>query len=185
MLLCRQGRGLRRRRGYLPLIRHRGWWRCLGEVITCSGSRPYALVHRHEYSPCTCKIAFSSPQTKGLKPRATLQGTSRRESNGYLTRKSSKPSARERSVLFLTQTRVWDPGDHPPPKSGRAPAGVPPTNRSLLALRPPGGRWGSAVFGWRALHPPGVVFVLGFVSLINSLTWGKTLQAKPYNRALW
>ena len=93
LLLCRQGRGLRRRRGYLPLIRHRGWWRCLGEVITCSGSRPYALVHRHEYSPCTCKIAFSSPQTKGLKPRATLQGTSQRESKGYLTRKSSKPSS--------------------------------------------------------------------------------------------
>ena len=26
---------------------------------------------------------------------------------------------------------------------------------------------------WRALRPPGVVFVLGFVSLINSLTSGK------------
>ena len=38
----------------------------------------------------------------------------------------------------------------------------------------PGGRWGSVVLGWRALCPPRVVFVLGFVSLINSLTSGKT-----------
>ena len=29
---------------------------------------------------------------------------------------------------------------------------------------------GSVVFGWRAPRPPRVVFVLGFVSLINSLT---------------
>ena len=39
--------------------------------------------------------------------------------------------------------RVWDPGrliNHP--RNGRAPAGVPPTHRSLLALGS-GGRWGS------------------------------------------
>jgi hypothetical protein len=28
----------------------------------------------------------------------------------------------------------------------------------------PGGRWGSVVFGWRALRPPRVVFVIGCVS---------------------
>ena len=31
--------------------------------------------------------------------------------------------------------------------------------------------WGSVVFGWRALRPPRVVFVLGCVSLINALTF--------------
>ena len=35
-------------------------------------------------------------------------------------------------------------------------------------------RWDSVVFGWRARRPPRVVFVLGFVSLINSLTSGKS-----------
>ena len=34
----------------------------------------------------------------------------------------------------------------------------------------PGGRWGSVIFGWRTARPPRVVFVLGFVSLIHSLT---------------
>ena len=37
-----------------------------------------------------------------------------------------------------------------------------------------GGQWGSGVLGWRAPRPPRVVFVLGFASLINSLTSGKT-----------
>ena len=43
----------------------------------------------------------------------------------------------------------------------------------IVALREDG-RWGSVVFGWHALLPPCVVFVLGFVSLINSLTQAKT-----------
>ena len=38
-----------------------------------------------------------------------------------------------------------------------APAGVPPTNRPLRSG--PGGRWGSVVFGWRALaHPVSCLF---------------------------
>ena len=41
------------------------------------------------------------------------------------------------------------------PRNGRAPAGVPPTNLSLLALRE-----GSVVFGWRALRPPPVSCLL-------------------------
>ena len=45
---------------------------------------------------------------------------------------------------------------------------------AALALREDGGVvFGSVVFGWRALRPPRVVFVPGFVSLINSLIWGK------------
>ena len=32
---------------------------------------------------------------------------------------------------------------------------------------PLGGRWGSVVFGWRALRSPRVVFVLGCVSLMS------------------
>ena len=54
--------------------------------------------------------------------------------------------------------------------------GRPPNNTTAAGV--PGGRWGSVVFGWRALrrHPVSVVpvFVLGFVSLIHSLTSGKT-----------
>ena len=54
---------------------------------------------------------------------------------------------------------------------------VNPPPKPYLKLRSaaggPGGRWGSVVLGWRALRPPRVVFVLGFVSLINSLTLGK------------
>eukprot|EP00964_Phaeocystis_antarctica_P047985 scaffold27786_cov69-Phaeocystis_antarctica.AAC.2 len=41
------------------------------------------------------------------------------------------------------------------PRSGRVPAGAPPTIRS--AAGGPGGRWGSVVLGWRALRPPRVV----------------------------
>ena len=37
-------------------------------------------------------------------------------------------------------------------------------DRNTTAAGVPGGRWGSVVFGWRALRPPRVVFVLGFVS---------------------
>ena len=32
--------------------------------------------------------------------------------------------------------------------------------------------------GWRALRPPRVVFVLGFASLINSLTSGKKCERR-------
>ena len=42
---------------------------------------------------------------------------------------------------------------------------------------------GSVVFGWRALRPPRVVFVLGFVSLINSLTSGKKHQTLAERQA--
>ena len=53
------------------------------------------------------------------------------------------------------------------------PEGAPPTIRCAAGV--PGGRWGSVVYGWRAPRPrpPRVVFVLGFASLINSLTSGK------------
>ena len=50
------------------------------------------------------------------------------------------------------------------PQNGRAPPCGRPRNKPIAASAP-GGRWGSVVFGWRALRPPRVVFVLGFVSL--------------------
>ena len=40
---------------------------------------------------------------------------------------------------------------------------APPPNKPAAASGP-GERWGSVVFGWRALRPPRVVFVIGFVS---------------------
>ena len=43
------------------------------------------------------------------------------------------------------------------------PSGAPPTSRPPLPSGP-GGRWGSVVFGWRALRPPRVVFIIGCVS---------------------
>ena len=50
--------------------------------------------------------------------------------------------------------------------------GRPPTNRPLLAVREDGGVYGPLVLGVGrcAFRPPRVVFVLGLVSLINSLT---------------
>ena len=57
------------------------------------------------------------------------------------------------------------------PRNGRVPEGAPPTIRCAAGV--PGGRWGSVVYGWRAPRPPRVVFVLGFASVINSLTSGK------------
>ena len=41
---------------------------------------------------------------------------------------------------------------------------TPPNNNNPIAAGAPGGRWGSIVFGWRAVRPPSVVFVLGCVS---------------------
>ena len=42
--------------------------------------------------------------------------------------------------------------------------GRPPNKLIGIAASAPVGRWGSLVFGWRALRPPRVVFVLGCVS---------------------
>ena len=62
--------------------------------------------------------------------------------------------------------------------SSRAPTPArAPKHRSLADFKPSVAlgqkKWGSVVFGWRALRPPRVVFALGFVSLINSLISGK------------
>ena len=81
------------------------------------------------------------------------------------------------------QTRPWQRSEHSHPRSGRVPAGAPPTIRS--AAGGPGGRWGSVVLGWRALRPPRVVFVLGFVSLINFLTSGKILGGTVHGFTFW
>jgi hypothetical protein len=44
-------------------------------------------------------------------------------------------------------------------------SGRPPNKPTARAASGgPGGRWGSVVFGWRALRPPRVVFVIGCVS---------------------
>ena len=40
-----------------------------------------------------------------------------------------------------------------PETGGRAPAGAPRPNNKPAAASGPGGRWGSVVFGWRALRP--------------------------------
>ena len=75
---------------------------------------------------------------------------------------------------------VWSPyGTRPEcgtrgishPRNARVPEGAPPTIRCAAGV--PGGRWDSVVYGWRTPRPPRVVFVLGFASLIHSLTSGK------------
>ena len=43
----------------------------------------------------------------------------------------------------------------------------------------------NVVLGWRALRPPRVVFVLGFVSLINFLTSGKILGGTVHGFTFW
>ena len=66
------------------------------------------------------------------------------------------------------------PGGLPTPKPGRR-LRAPPNKPT--AASGPGGRWGRIVLvlgvGRCAFRPPRVVFVLGLVSLINSLTSGK------------
>jgi hypothetical protein len=66
-----------------------------------------------------------------------------------------------RLLPIWDQTRVWDPGDEPPLKRAGA-CGRPPNKPA--AASGPGGRWGSVVFGWRALRPSRVVFIRGCVS---------------------
>ena len=80
------------------------------------------------------------------------------------------------------KTAAWSPfGTRPEcgtrgishPRNGRVPEGAPPTIRCAAGV--PGGRWGSAVYGWRAPRPPRVVFVLGalFSNKLSHFT-GKT-----------
>ena len=79
------------------------------------------------------------------------------------------------------KTAVWSPfGTRPEcgtrgishPRNRRVPKGAPPTIRCAAGV--PGGRWGSVVYGWRApLAHPSSCLLLGFASLINSLTSGK------------
>ena len=74
---------------------------------------------------------------------------------------------------------MWDLGDCSHPQPGwrlRAPPNKP------TAASGPGGRWGRIVLvlgvGRCAFRPPRVVFVLGLVSLINSLTSGNPTDLK-------
>jgi hypothetical protein len=68
--------------------------------------------------------------------------------------------ARRRSTKCLPGgSKVYlreGPKPEPSTKKGR------PPNKPTAASGP-GGRWGSVVFGWRALRPPRVVFVIGCV----------------------
>eukprot|EP00964_Phaeocystis_antarctica_P037879 scaffold21663_cov85-Phaeocystis_antarctica.AAC.1 len=68
------------------------------------------------------------------------------------------------------------PGGLATPGAGGCLRAPPPNPYDRSAAGGPGGRWGSVVLGWRALRPPRVVFVLGFVYLIHSLTSGKRLS---------
>ena len=70
------------------------------------------------------------------------------------------------------------PGGLATPETGGRACGRPPNK--LAAASGPGGRWGSEVFGWRALCPPRAVFVIGFVSchiLPNSLMFSPMFTA--------
>jgi len=66
-----------------------------------------------------------------------------------------------RLLPIWDQTRIHGTRGIATPETGgrlRAPPNKP------TAASGPGGRWGSVVFGWRALRPPRVVFVIGCVS---------------------
>ena len=103
--------------------------------------------------------------------------TSSHTSPSHGGRAGSKGSRLVPLSMGPDESTSMGPGEISYPRSGRKAGGrlrasPQQTDRCWRSGRT--ARWGSLVFGWRALRPPRVVFVLGFVSLFAHFTPKKT-----------